>query len=330
MGRWSGDSGSSSNLMSIRPERPSTSCSIAAVERDTGLAKDTLRVWERRYGFPNPGRDHFGERVYSPIQFEKLRMLRRLIDLGYRPGKIVGLSIEQLQSLIGSDPAISAVPMGSGDECPDESGHCYDLITSHNVPELRAVLSRAVQRLGLEEFAARIVTPLGQMVGAAWARGVLPVFEEHLYSEAVQGVFRSVIANSRQPNESPKVLLTTVPNEMHGLGILVAEAVLTQEGCDCRSLGIQTPVADIVSAATIQKVDIVALSFSACSNSNGVLEALLAIRKALPQTVEIWVGGSCSVLERRAMKGIAVLSSLSEIRPRLQVWRQTNKVSTPV
>ena len=30
---------------------------IADVERDTGLSKDTLRVWERRYGFPLPLRD---------------------------------------------------------------------------------------------------------------------------------------------------------------------------------------------------------------------------------------------------------------------------------
>ncbi|HRI93726.1 MAG TPA: MerR family transcriptional regulator, partial [Accumulibacter sp.] len=30
---------------------------IGAVERDTGLGKDTLRVWERRYGFPQPTRD---------------------------------------------------------------------------------------------------------------------------------------------------------------------------------------------------------------------------------------------------------------------------------
>ena len=29
--------------------------SIAAVERETGLGKDTLRAWERRYGFPEKG-----------------------------------------------------------------------------------------------------------------------------------------------------------------------------------------------------------------------------------------------------------------------------------
>ena len=39
--------------------------SISQVERDTGLSKDTLRMWERRYGFPQPSRDEFGERLYD-------------------------------------------------------------------------------------------------------------------------------------------------------------------------------------------------------------------------------------------------------------------------
>ena len=56
--------------------------SIAGVERDTGLAKDTLRVWERRYGFPQPGRDAFGERAYGLQDVEKLRVIKRLLDQG--------------------------------------------------------------------------------------------------------------------------------------------------------------------------------------------------------------------------------------------------------
>ena len=42
--------------------------SIAAVERDCGLAKDTLRVWERRYGFPIPLWDRNDERLYPANQ----------------------------------------------------------------------------------------------------------------------------------------------------------------------------------------------------------------------------------------------------------------------
>ena len=58
---------------------------ISAVERETGLSKDTLRMWERRYGFPAPGRDAQGERVYPAEQVARLRQLRRLIHAGHRP-----------------------------------------------------------------------------------------------------------------------------------------------------------------------------------------------------------------------------------------------------
>jgi len=36
--------------------------SIAAVERDTSIKRDTLGVWERRYGFSAPVRNDRGER----------------------------------------------------------------------------------------------------------------------------------------------------------------------------------------------------------------------------------------------------------------------------
>ncbi len=59
--------------------------SIAAVERDTGLSKDTLRIWERRYGFPDPVRDGQGERCYPMDQIERLRLIKRLLGRGAPP-----------------------------------------------------------------------------------------------------------------------------------------------------------------------------------------------------------------------------------------------------
>ena len=73
--------------------------SIAAVERDTGIAKDALRVWERRYNFPIPLRNKNDDRVYPTDQIEKLRVLKRLVDSGFRPGRIVPLQIEALKEL---------------------------------------------------------------------------------------------------------------------------------------------------------------------------------------------------------------------------------------
>jgi DNA-binding transcriptional MerR regulator len=62
---------------------------ISAVERETGLSKDILRAWERRYGFPLPERNARGDRRYPQQQVERLRKIKRLVDHGFRPSKIM-------------------------------------------------------------------------------------------------------------------------------------------------------------------------------------------------------------------------------------------------
>ncbi len=61
---------------------------IGVVERDTGIGRDTLRIWERRYGFPEPVRNEKGERIYPEKQLRHLQRIRRLLDQGLRPGKV--------------------------------------------------------------------------------------------------------------------------------------------------------------------------------------------------------------------------------------------------
>src|SRR5438105_4256101 len=72
---------------------------ISAVERETGLSKDVLRVWERRYGFPHPDRDDNAERQYAADEVAKLRAIKRLMDTGLRPGKLIRQSFDELNVL---------------------------------------------------------------------------------------------------------------------------------------------------------------------------------------------------------------------------------------
>src|SRR5436305_14195846 len=78
---------------------------ISAVERETGLSKDVLRMWERRYGFPKPGRDENGERQYTVAEVTKLRSIKRLMDVGTRPGKIVHKVQEELNGMADDSSA---------------------------------------------------------------------------------------------------------------------------------------------------------------------------------------------------------------------------------
>ena len=89
-----------SNPSDTQPSADDAGLSIATVARETGLAKDTLRVWEKRYGFPRPDRDASGDRLYSAAQVQRLKLIARLLDAGMRPGKVVGLEIEQLHDML--------------------------------------------------------------------------------------------------------------------------------------------------------------------------------------------------------------------------------------
>lgn len=292
---------------------------IAAVERDTGLSKDTLRVWERRYGFPQPGRDGNGERVYPPDQIEKLRLLKRLMDRGHRPGRIAGRSIDQLHALAQSDDGGRGVAAaGPADDTLDGFLH---LLRQHRVEDLRRELARLAVKAGLSSFVNDVIAPLTATVGDRWAEGQLAVFEEHLYTEAVQAVLRSAIAAIPHPGAAPRVLLTTVPQEPHGLGVLMAEAVFALEGARCFSLGVRTPVVEIVHGATSQAIDIVALSFTPVVNAYQVGQSLKELRDALPAATEVWAGGSNPVLHRRPPAGVRVLAGLADIGPAVSVWR---------
>ena len=73
---------------------------ILVAESDTGVSRELLRMWERRYGFPAPRRNARGIRQYPPEQIDKLRLLRQLIDRGRRPGQIIALDCEQLAQIL--------------------------------------------------------------------------------------------------------------------------------------------------------------------------------------------------------------------------------------
>jgi len=295
--------------------------SIGAVERDTGLTKDTLRIWERRYQFPQPQRDANGERAYSLEQVNKLRLLKRLIDSGHRPGKIVRLEIDQLRML--NEGLISSPPRSAEGivERADLQGY-IELCKARQGDDLRRALSQALLRMGLQAFVVELIAPLTRRVGEDWSRGLLAVYEEHVYTEVVQNLLRNAISAlvQRPPHAEalPRIMLTTFPQEPHGLGLLMAEAIFELEGARCISLGVQTPLIDIVRAAQVQQADIVGLSFSGAMNPNQILEGLNELTARLPEAVEVWVGGTNPALTRR-QHAVRILN-LSEIASALGAW----------
>jgi len=309
---------------------------IGDIERDTGLSKDTLRVWERRYGFPDPGRDALGERRYDDAHLARLRHIRRLIDAGHRPGQVVALPLEALLEL-NTQPAAVRIQTRAGGASVAESTPVareelqawMQMLQRYDARSLREALARMLQERGLAGLLLDGVAPMNELVGDAWLAGRLAVHQEHLYSEIVQSLLRQAIAqvNLARPLAAPRVLLTTLPGEEHGLGLLMAECFLALEGCETVPLGVQTPLSDIVNAVSVSGAHIVALGFTAAQNPRDVIGALDQLQSRLLPGVKIWTGGQCPALTRaprgqnRSPAAFHHIARLQDIPIAVALWR---------
>lgn len=291
------------------------SFTIANVERETGLSKDLLRMWERRYGFPAPERDANGDRIYPAEQVERLRRIKRLIDQGHRPGKLVTAPPEQLEAL--------AVPSESGskaEETTEPFSHFLDELRGHDAVAFQQRLQHALARQGLAAFVRDTIAPLVANVGHAWESGRIAVFEEHLFTELSKRVLRQAVAGIAAGSMPPHVLLTTLPGEPHELGLLMVEALFTLEGAQCIPLGVQMPLTEIASAATAHRANIVALSFSSAFPARQIPAQLDQLRAMLSEATALWAGGN-GVSNITAPTGVTLLRSLEDGLAALAAWR---------
>ena len=93
--------------------------SIGALSRATGIAVETLRTWESRYGFPVPERKPSGHRVYPVAAVPRLRRIAQALSLGHRAGQVVGASEEALGAAARDERRRAPAPaLGRGRASP--------------------------------------------------------------------------------------------------------------------------------------------------------------------------------------------------------------------
>lgn len=306
---------------------PAAALGIAAVERETGLSKDLLRVWERRYGFPQPERDAQGERLYPGEQVQRLRWIKRLLDAGHRPGHVVALAPAALQERLRrlADAQQTAPRGGVAPPSQAQLDELLQPLLQHELVRLHDVLQGQLLTRGLGPYVIELLAPLIHRVGQLWAEQRLQVFEEHLFTEVVQQQLRRALAMLPPATlgDRPRVLLSTLPGEEHGLGLLMVQSLLALEGCHCISLGTQTPIADLAQAVRLQRADLLCLSFSAYAPASLIDDGLSALMPLLPEPVELWAGGSATALRRQPgrWERLRWVPELASLNDEVNRWR---------
>ena len=279
--------------------------SIGAVERDSGIARDTLRIWERRYGFPEPLRNDKGERMYPEGQLRRLQRIRRLLDQGFRPGKVVLLNDADLDLL--------EAELYPDDSTNESIEHIMHVLQSSDGSELEETLSQIYQQQGMEAFVTETVIPLLYTVGERWAKGKLQIFEEHLMSEVLTRFLNREISDLQRNTSKPRVLLATLPGEEHTLGLLMFAALLSARNINVTNLGGEVPLDQIVLAVDRLNADVLGLTFSAAYKYENIRSNLNELRDSIPEKVDLWLGGEGVKRMRKLPRGVTRFTSFDKL-----------------
>ena len=116
------------------------------------------------------------------------------------------------------------------------------------------------------------------------------------------------------------MLLTSVPDEPHVLGLLMVEALLALEGAECIPLGTQMPLLEISRAAEAHAADVVALSFSVAFPQRQIGGLVSHLRQTLAPETALWIGGG-GIRRLAPQDGVALLPELPDATRALQQWR---------
>lgn len=298
--------------------------SLGDVERETGLGKDLLRKWRSRYGFPASGRE--GESAgYRREEVCQLRLICRLLDAGMRPHRVVGKSTEELEGMVRA----LACSIDEG-EWPESTREAMRRLRAHDLDGVRCLLAMERRNRAMGDFIRSVVAPLSSALGDAWARGEIEVYHEHLCTSLLIRLLQLEHARFSPKPGYPRFIFSTLREELHTLGLQMAQATLADMGVDCIDLGPQMPVADLNMAARECKADVVALSFSRAFPARKLRPALIQLREALPSTVQIWAGGSGVARLRNVPSGIRLFSNLDEAARVVGEWGEQAPIPRPI
>jgi DNA-binding transcriptional MerR regulator/methylmalonyl-CoA mutase cobalamin-binding subunit len=294
--------------MNDRPKAPQL-LSIGALARTTGVPADTLRTWERRYGFPNAERTQTGHRRYSQATLMRLQLVRAAIRLGHRASVALTANESELRALLAHREALQPASEVSVDR--ETVTRWTELIRRFDGLELDRQLGSALATIGAPRLLAERIGPLIHEIGERWSTADVGVRHEHFASERLSNFFARNWQPLSDAATGPIVVCATPSGERHCLGLHMAALTLSLNNLRVAYLGPDVPAQEIVAAVRQHAAHAVLLSAAAGTDSARVHGECNSMRHDLGAALPIIVGGRGFEDPPSAVTRLASLSALN-------------------
>ncbi len=285
---------------------------IQRVSKLTGLSRDVIRVWERRYGLLRPVRGQNRYRLYTDEDVSLLKYVRAELDKGESIGELAALGREELLAR-----------MHASREALEITGSPYERLLAELLGTLEPLdrvtferkLNGAVVVIPFEEALHGILLPLQRRVGELWHDSRVTAAIEHYVTRQVQQKIFSVMNQMPVAEDGPKIVIACPPGEYHEVGAQAVAYRCRLRGCRVYYLGANVPITDLVKLCVEVRPALTVLSFPVQLPASEVDAVATQLAREVRPFSEIAAGGTGALAERKILEkeGMHVLEDFAKL-----------------
>ncbi len=288
---------------------------IHRVAKLTGLSKDVIRVWERRFGFIRPQRGPNRYRIYSDEDVQLLRYIREQLDSGESIGELAELGREELLLRMRKQTATFAPPSSSSSSYANLLRELVQALHPFERVTFERRLNGAVAVIPFEEALHGILIPLQVKVGELWHAGQIGIGIEHFVTNLVQQKIYSAMNQLPVHESGPKVIVACPTEEAHEVGAQAAAYRCGLLGCRVFFLGANLPTHSLGRFCSEVSPALVLISIPFQPTEANVRNLLHQLNEELGGAWKIAAGGqgALHVRGRLEQQNIQVLENFQDL-----------------
>ena len=243
------------NVLNLASASDEPLYNIGIVSRMTGIPVATLRVWERRYGFPNATRTAGGHRLCSEREVMRLRWVKARVDDGMQTGQAIRalqhMETEGRFSEITPAPVIRPAMMDTSLMAFHQ--RLLDLLVENELQLADQMLGEVLTLYPLEDLILDVISPTIHAIGQAWEDGKISVATEHLATNFLrQHLLVWTMTGPPSFDRVPPTVFSCAPDEWHEGSLLIMSVLLRRRRWPVAYLGQAVPLPDL--AALVHKI----------------------------------------------------------------------------